>query len=302
MSDITDLKREELAADGSLPELKEINEQYNGVVLVDYENIFRRLQDFGKNIVDVDFVGKMKNFFKEKGVNITDFIVYANFDVDYFHRSFHQSYLQTLGVTTRHTSNKGKNSSDIQLVVDAMKILFRNKLVDVFVIVSSDRDMIPLIQAINQEDKRTFLITTTSGFDKSIIYLVNYHEYLENILDLRIDYLDYDKDCGDLNSDDIESAKEIIYLLITSKIWENFRKKGTPINYREYIKHLAALKKTDVNNIDTLFKVAAKLRWIKFYEYMQNTNKVEGIRPGERLPELLKEDIFQKHFISFNKD
>lgn len=97
----------------------------NGIILFDYENIYRRLQEYGKNIIELNIIEIIRKFFNDKRINLLDFIIYANFDEKAFHSSFHQTYLQGLGVNTKHTSNQGKNSSDIQLVVDALKILFK---------------------------------------------------------------------------------------------------------------------------------------------------------------------------------
>ena len=46
----------------------------------------------------------------------------------------------------------GKNSSDIRIVVDAMKLLFRQS-VDVFVVVSSDSDFVPLAREVHAAGK-----------------------------------------------------------------------------------------------------------------------------------------------------
>ena len=63
----------------------------NGIIYVDYENIYKRLQDYGKNIIELNLVKKLKKYFFEKGINVVDFIIYANFDEKDFHTSYHPS-------------------------------------------------------------------------------------------------------------------------------------------------------------------------------------------------------------------
>jgi len=267
------------------------------VVFVDYENIFRRIEDYGSNIIELDLVGNTIEYFSNKGFSIIDFQLYANFDVDHFHTSFHQTYLQSLGVTTKHTSYKGKNSSDIQLVVDALKLVYKNPLIDAFIILSSDRDMIPLIQAIRQEGKMVFLITTKTNFANGMIYFTDYHEYLENILDINPDsnVVEQTLEIGNISDKDIEHAYDIMIILTSSKIWQNYIKGGVPINYEEYKKLVVKLKMMLPIEVDRLFRIAEKMEWIQFYSFMRKNNEIIGIKAGDKIDEFLESDIYKKH-------
>ncbi|MBN1410748.1 MAG: NYN domain-containing protein [Spirochaetales bacterium] len=271
----------------------------NGVIYVDYENIYKRLQDYGKNIIELNLVKKMKQYFLEKGINVVDFIIYANFDEKDFHTSYHQTYLQGLGVATKHTPNNGKNSSDIQLVVDAMKSLYTCDIIDVFIVLSSDRDMLPLIQAIKQASKITYLITTRTGFERSMMNVPNFHEYIEDILGLSLEDInrtDSEEEKIEFNDDDLESAKDIISLLISSKIWDKFIKRGKPINFEEYKKHVIKVKRLLPEEIDRLFKIAEMQDWIRLYKFTRDGMQLTGIRAGDKLDEVLASDIFKERF------
>lgn len=271
----------------------------NGVIFFDYENIYWRLQEYGKNIIELNLIESVKNFFDEKRINILDFMIYANFDEKQFHNSFHQTYLQGLGVTTKHTSNKGKNASDIQLVVDALKVLYKNDLVDVFIIVSSDRDMSPLIQAVKQESKLAYLITTKIGFEKGMINTADYHEYLENILNLSLDYKQADPaiKAEDISAQDVEASRDVMALLLSSRIWERFIKRGNPINFNEFKKHIAKAKKMLQIEVDRLFKIAQTKQWIQLYKFKRNGVDVTGIKGGEKLDEVITSGIFKEQFM-----
>jgi len=270
----------------------------NGIVLFDYENIYKRLQEYGKNIIELNLIERIKSFFEEKKINLLDFIIYANFDEKEFHASFHQTYLQSLGVTTKHTSNTGKNSSDIQLAVDAMKILFKNTLVDVFIVISSDRDMTPLIHGIKQENKLTYLLTTKNGFERSMMHTAHYHDYLENILKLSLDYKDDDPGLAkdSIPERDIQAAKEVITLFISSKIWERYIKRGNPIHFEEFKKHIAKAKRLLPIEVDRLFKIAQKMSWIKLYRFKRNDEDLTGIKGGDKLDEVISSGMFMEQF------
>ena len=270
----------------------------NGIIFFDYENIYRRLQEYGKNIIELNLVEHIKNFFSEKKINILDFMIYANFDEKEFHVSFHQTYLQSLGITTKHTSFKGKNTADIQLVVDAMKMLFKNNLVDVFIVISSDRDMTPLLHGIKQESKLTYLLTTKNGFEKSMMHTADYHEYLENILNLSLDYRHEDPGLSTENipEQDIEAAKSVVTLLLSSKIWERYIKRGNPIHFEEFKKHISIAKRLLPIEVDRLFKIAQKLDWIKLYRFRRNEEDITGIKGGDKIDEVITSNMFKEQF------
>lgn len=56
--------------------------------------------------------------------------------------------------------------------------------IQAIVIVSSDSDMVPLLQAIKYENKIACLFSTRTGFNRVAIRYVDYHEYIEDIFNL----------------------------------------------------------------------------------------------------------------------
>ncbi len=106
---------------------------------------------------------------------------YGNFEKKLF-QGKHQTALQKLGLQTRHSANNGKNCSDLMLAVDTLTILYKNPNIHVFIIVSSDRDLIPLLKAIKYENKIAYVISTKYGFDPVVSNYADHHEYIEDIL------------------------------------------------------------------------------------------------------------------------
>jgi uncharacterized protein (TIGR00288 family) len=277
-------------------------EQPNAMVFVDYENIHRRLLDYGKSVVDEDIIHKIKEYAYNVGLNVLNFYIFANFDNEDFHKTFHQTSLQSQGVTTRHTPNNGKNSSDIQMVVEVMRVLFLNEDVDVFVIISSDRDMIPLLQALKHHNKITFLITTKAGFEKNMINFADNHDYLEDIIDLDIDYLNIDVKFTeeDITEKDMENSKQVLILLITSKIWERHMRHGSPINFEEYKKHIVAASKFSEKEVDRLFEIAHLLGWIKLYIIIRNNENVTAVTIGDNLTKEFIKELVGNKYVNLN--
>lgn len=70
----------------------------------------------------------------------------------------------------QNTIVKGKNTSDIALAVDAMDILYREKDMNVFILVSSDSDFLPLVVRLKEKRKMVVgigMATTPESFVKT---------------------------------------------------------------------------------------------------------------------------------------
>lgn len=279
---------------------KNLKQLKSAVVLIDYRNVYNRIQESGYNIIELNIFEKIKSYFDERKIKIIEFIAYANFDEKDFHVSYHQTFLQDMGITTKHTLNKGKNCSDIQLVVDALKILYKNKNVEIFIIISSERDMTPLFHAIEQEKKTTYWITTRSELEQSLTNLSDNHLYLENILEIdKVKKSLQNEISGKkISAKDIEHSRDVITLLISSRIWEKFIKDGVPINFDEYKKHVAIAKKMIPDEVDKAFKIAEKMEWIEFYKFERRNSLINGVRAGKKINDILKSNLYKNSLIN----
>lgn len=116
-------------------------------------------------------------------LNICKFVAYANYDNGKMAKDKHQSKLQKLGVETHHCMN-GKDSADINIVCDALEILYQTSYkIDTYVIISCDKDITPLINKIKSYSKNVILITLSINVDWNV--LKNYgdeHLWFEDIV------------------------------------------------------------------------------------------------------------------------
>jgi len=158
------------------------------MVYIDYENIHNILKKYYTNALETNMFEKIIKECEINNLNIMDIFVYSNFDVKDLHESYHQTRLLQLNVEIKHTCNKSKNYADLQIAVDALEQAYNNSNVDGFVIISSDKDMIPLIKALKRKNKYVYWITTIKDCDFGVQIFPNKHESLENILKLSEDY------------------------------------------------------------------------------------------------------------------
>jgi uncharacterized LabA/DUF88 family protein len=87
-----------------------------------------------------------------------------------------------------HEGDRGaiKNSADIHLVIDAMRTLFDYPNIRIYVLVTGDRDFIPLVNTIRQHGKRVIVIgvaeSTSSHLAQSADEFIFYHQLAEDIV------------------------------------------------------------------------------------------------------------------------
>lgn len=79
-----------------------------------------------------------------------------------------------------------KNSVDIHLVIDAMRTLYNNPNIQIYVLVTGDRDFIPLVNTIRQHGKRVVVIgvadASSSHLAQSADEFLFYHQLAEDIV------------------------------------------------------------------------------------------------------------------------
>lgn len=190
-----------------------MGEKKNVMIFIDYENLHKTLIKNNQNLIGTLFFEKLKKWCEEKCLRILDIKVYCNFDIDDLYQSHHQSKLQEYGIETYHTSNKGKNYSDLKITTDLLEELYENSNIDGFIIISNDKDMTPLIKIIKRYKEFVYLLTNQNSYDINLrnfpdeIYILeetvfkikeekikneikNYKKYEENIVKSLEDYVD----------------------------------------------------------------------------------------------------------------
>jgi uncharacterized protein (TIGR00288 family) len=84
-----------------------------------------------------------------------------------FRRAMHEAAFELIEVP--HTTQAGKNSADIRMVVDALDLCYTKAHVNTFVIISGDSDFSPLVSKLRENDKTVIGVgirANTSGLLK----------------------------------------------------------------------------------------------------------------------------------------
>jgi uncharacterized LabA/DUF88 family protein len=266
----------------------------NASIYVDYENIYELLKEYGKTPLEINFFSViLQKLQTEHQLNVVDFMVYCNFEKNTFDRR-HQTELRGLGLQTRHSANNGKNSGDLELTVDALRTLYKNSNIDVFVIISSDRDIIPLIKAIKYENKIAYVLSTKIGFNRIVAKYADHHEYIEDIFGLSDllrkphqnpeDKVAVHFDGSNLDPNSIARAQEVSKLFYESKVWQRSKLLNEPISLNGYVNIIAKTITRLAPEIIEDFKLAHYLGYIQLYKDAKKGMCIEEGPKKEELP------------------
>jgi uncharacterized LabA/DUF88 family protein len=256
--------------------LQPTNRLRNAMAYIDFENISELLKKSGHDPLEMNFFKVIPEKLKEAGLNIIDIIVFGNFEKNTLNGK-QQTILRALGLQTRQASNNGKNSSDLELMANALRDLFRNPNIDVFVIVSSDRDIIPLLKEIRYENKHSFIITTRNGFNPTVIKYADSHEYIEDIFKLTPpDEAIVDQDAvtelikidpATVGLAKVRRAREVARYFYKSHIWTQASILGKPVHLKGYLDVIIRAVKRSSDDILNDFKLAHCLKYITIYQH-----------------------------------
>lgn len=247
----------------------------NTCVYVDYENIIKQLSKHRIRPEDINFFEKIKEILESKRLNLVDFIMYANYDDAIFPEKC-EMQLQRYGFQTRHTSSIGKNTADLEMTADALKTLYKNCNIEVFVIISCDRDFIPLIREIKSENKIAYVISTKTGFNKVVSIYADEHDYIEDLFEIEmikfktidnkeeiiVNVGNKSKNSEKIIINDIEKFCKVLF---STKIWNKYidgKEKEVSINGISKI--LVKLMGINYSEIDKLLEMTKDLNYIKF--------------------------------------
>ncbi len=144
----------------------------NAAVYVDFENLYLSLKNRNNNTglrtreLSLQILEGLQRRLRELGNPMTLGRSYAAFDAYPGLEVAHDLALMGLDPQYVLISHSGKNSADIQLSLDVARVVFRRPDIEMIVIVSGDRDFIPLARQVLEEgrDLRVVAIPdTTSG-------------------------------------------------------------------------------------------------------------------------------------------
>ncbi len=203
----------------------------NILIYIDYENLHYNLINAYKNVFEIEFFYKLKQYCKKNDYNVLNTYIYCNFDISDMHNTCHQTVLQQYGINTIHTVNMGKNYADMQLTVDLMEQIYINPLVDGVIIISDDKDMLPVVKCI--KNKKEFVYVMTSKHDSKFSFFDDYI-YLDDVLNV----------CHCINSDEL---KEYLYNNLNSYLKSDYidKKKIPPcLSLEKYVESTSMWKNT----------------------------------------------------------
>jgi hypothetical protein len=225
-------------------------------------------------------------------------IAYCNFER---YNGRIQTAIQSFGVETRHSASEYKNSSDIMLAIDAALMLCKLSHIRVFVIVSSDRDMIPLLKVIKSENRLAYLFSSRLGFNNIKAKYCDYHEYLEDIFHLTPEILNVNEERNDQNNEvqdchnetqdcqsSIENTRQVTKLLFNSNIWRKCEKDGKLVTLKGYVLVIAKIVKRSPSQIITDFEFASKLGYI---DIVKDPQKGDCLRRGVNYQKILDDNV-----------
>ncbi|MCL6592182.1 MAG: NYN domain-containing protein [Firmicutes bacterium] len=261
------------------------------IVLVDFENISELIKCYGKNAMDIDFFPVIQKLIRSLGLVIIDFIVYSNFSRPEDNKT--QASIRNLGISTRQSSNNGKNSSDLELTVDALRALHKNPSIGVFVIISSDRDIIPLLKAIRYEDKLSIVLSTKNGFNRIVAEYADFHVFIEDVFGFTGSPMEDIKPVNDfteflledeITEEMVERAKEVSKYFYNSHIWKKYQQTKEPIALAGYVNVIEKVLNRLKRQLYDDFKAAHCLGYVTIYTDAEKQRLY--IREGEKKDEI----------------
>lgn len=268
----------------------------NVAIYVDYDNLFKRLKEYNLHpIEDLNFFGGLKERFKQLNHNIIRYIAFANFEYDDFN-IYDQTKIRNFGVDVKHCNIDGKGSADIELVVEVMNDLYRFKQIDMFVIVSNDRDFIPLIRAIKLEGKMTYSITTKNGFNPVVNVFTDFHQFIEDMFSLdhefKLDEFGIGLKSEELTPEIIKKAAAVTDMFYTSKVRKRLLENNERVSLRGYAMQINKYiwKRESLQKIEKYFHAAHTLKYIELYEQ----NGELCIRDGINIEEAVRQNDYKK--------
>lgn len=264
----------------------EENELVNVAIYVDYENLYKRLKDYELHPVrNLNFFKVVSDKFKESGHNVVKFISFANFEDSDF-EAIDQTKIHNFGVDVRHCSLDGKSSTDSEMTVEILRDLYKDEKIEVFVIISNDRDYIPVVKAIKSEGKTTYTLTTKKGTNPIVNVFSDYHQYIEDLFQIQQPIEQIKQTVTELM---LQKAKDVSSFLYNSNIYKSSIKKGELISLKGYSSQLKKLWKESQTDIENYFNHAHDLGYIEIYE----KDKTKYLKEGKLYLELqiVKEDI-----------
>ena len=159
----------------------------NVAIFIDYDNVYWTLENIYKH--DPDSAEGNKNLFVQlwnryKQDNVRTFRAYADFQkIRTSLTSLQKKRVQIRHVYSNEKSgDHRKNSSDIELCIDAIENTYKDPNITCYVFVTADSDMIPILSRLMYKGKRVELFYLSNALPKHID-MTTYAHYSQDLLE-----------------------------------------------------------------------------------------------------------------------
>jgi len=175
-----------LSAEKAVKALNARNKLENVAIFVDYDNVYWTLMNYYSH--DPDNEDPNKNLFERlweryKLDNVRTFRAYADFE----QVRTDLTSLQKKRIQIRHVysnskdGDRRKNSSDIELCIDAIESTYKDTSITCYVFVTADSDMIPIMSRLMYKGKRVELFYLSKAAPQHVD-MTKYAHYSQDLL------------------------------------------------------------------------------------------------------------------------
>ncbi len=131
-------------------------------VVIDYENLFYSAQNLYSRYPDLDLLMKLC----EKKGRIASCQAYA--DWTKFQDRIQELFKAGIQPVFSPVSRTGKSSADTIICVHTMKLFYSNPNLDTLLLVSGDRDFIPLVVELRSMGKKVFIVGINGSYSEDL--------------------------------------------------------------------------------------------------------------------------------------
>lgn len=265
----------------------------NIAIYVDYDNLFKRLKDLGFHpIHDLNFFTELKNKFSMVNHDVVKYVAFADFAGKGLSLK-DQTDIRTFGLDVYHCNVSNKNTTDAELMLTVAKDLFEKPLIDVFVLVSNDRDYVPLMRMIKEKSKKVYVLTTEKAINNVINVFADYHQHIEDLFNLKKESNIVELPKREIKPDEITEEDQRLAGLVSKRFYESSMykqlKEGKPIKLDGYAENLSKVKSLSMtkSKIINYFRIANELKFVELKE----ANNVIYIHEGQLVQEVLGKSV-----------
>lgn len=156
----------------------------HSIVLIDYQNLYYylkgRLEDGNPGDILLEMLESVRQYFAEEGNPVAVARAYADFSGLDDHARHVQRSLYLLGIEPVFVpSTMHRNTTDLQIAVDALDLHTQRPDLETVVIISGDRDYVPLVQALQQRAKDVVLIAFREHLSARLFEFIEAGDHLD---------------------------------------------------------------------------------------------------------------------------